>query len=274
MTANHADELLARSATDALLAEAELTPKPGLPDTREADFGALRWSARSLAPGLAAMAAAARRTGGGPSRGLREELGWIGRSTERSMARANAGTALHQGAVWPLGLLVASAALEPGAAPDELPAAARRIAAFPDRSAPRKPSPGGSVASRYGAAGARGEASAGFPHVRRALAALRTARQAGAREPQARLDALLTVMCTLQDTGVLHAAGPQGLRQVQAGARAVLDEGGTNTTRGAEALRALDVELRTRNLRPRGSAHLLAGALFVDSLKCRTPTPR
>ncbi|AXG79103.1 triphosphoribosyl-dephospho-CoA synthase [Streptomyces paludis] len=282
MPMNREDEVLAEAAIDALLAEAELTPKPGLPDRREADFGALRWSARSLAPGLAAMAAAARRSGGGtpghpgrtagdtPPRELRRELGAIGRHTERTMARANTGTALHHGAVWPLGLLVAAAALEPATAPDQLPAAARRLAALPDPSAPRVPSPGATVASRYGAAGARGEARAGFPHIRRALTALGTARSAGAREPEARLDALLTIMCTLQDTGLLHAAGPHGLRQVQNGAHAVLEAGGAGSDAGGRALRDLDSTLRADGLRPRGSAHLLAGALFLDILRDRT----
>ncbi|MFJ2114311.1 MULTISPECIES: triphosphoribosyl-dephospho-CoA synthase [unclassified Streptomyces] len=260
------DKALADTAIHALLAEAELTPKPGLPDTREADFGALRWSARSLAPGLAAMAAAARRADEGPSRQLRRELGAIGRGTERSMARANAGTALHHGAIWPLGLLVAAAALEPRTAPDELPTTARRIAAIPDGTAPRTPSPGSAAASRFGAAGARGEARAGFPHVRRALKVLRTSRKAGAREPEARLDALLTVMSTLQDTGLLHTAGPHGLRRVQNGAREVLEEGGAGSGRGAPALERLDGDLRDNNLHPRGSAHLLAAALFLDSL--------
>ncbi|WP_329065848.1 triphosphoribosyl-dephospho-CoA synthase [Streptomyces sp. NBC_01429] len=267
---SRADDVLAQTAVDALLAEAELTPKPGLPDTREADFGALRWSALSLAPGLTAMAAAARRAGGEPGRGLRGELGAIGRCTERSMARANAGAALHHGAVWPLGLLVSAAALapalDPALAPDRLTTTARRLAAIPDGAAPRIPSPGSAAASRYGAAGARGEARAGFPHVRRALTALRTARAAGAREPEARLDALLTVMSTLQDTGLLHAAGPHGLREAQNGAREVLDAGGAGSARGGAALRDLDVRLRERGLRPRGSAHLLAATLFVDAL--------
>lgn len=90
------EERLARTAVDALLAEVELTPEPGLPDARNADISALRWSARSLAPGLAAMAGAARRTGE-PTRTLREELGAIGRCTERSMTVANGGTPFTMG---------------------------------------------------------------------------------------------------------------------------------------------------------------------------------
>nr|WSY53495.1 triphosphoribosyl-dephospho-CoA synthase [Streptomyces sp. NBC_00886] len=263
------DEALARAAVDALTGQLELAPKPGLPDPRDlaarttrVDHRALRWSAKALTPGLAAMAAAARRTGESTPV-LRAELGAIGRCTEHSVALAGGG---HRGALWALGLLVAAAALNPHAGPKDVAATAKHIAAHPDRRAPRRPSRGSSISAKYGAAGARGEAKAGFPHIRRALDTLTAARATGATETQARLDALLTVMSTLQDTELLHTAGPLGLRQVQAGARGVLEAGGTATAAGAEALAALDTDLHTRAWSPRGSAGLLAGALFLDSL--------
>ncbi|MFJ9375187.1 triphosphoribosyl-dephospho-CoA synthase [Streptomyces sp. NPDC101455] len=263
------DDALARAAVDALTGQLALAPKPGLPDPRDlaarttrVDHSALRWSAKALTPGLAAMAAAARRTGE-PTPVLRAELGAIGRCAEHSVALAGGG---HRGALWALGLLVAAAALDPDAGAKDVAATAKRIAAHPDRRAPRRPSRGSSISAKYGAAGARGEAKAGFPHVRRALDSLATTRAAGATETQARLDALLTVMSTLQDTELLHAVGPLGLRHVQAGARGVLEAGGTATKAGAEALTAFDTDLHARAWSPRGSAGLLAGALFLDSL--------
>ncbi|MHC3471252.1 triphosphoribosyl-dephospho-CoA synthase [Streptomyces sp. 7R007] len=263
------DETLAQAAVEALTGQLDLAPKPGLPDPRDLgvpaarpDHRALRWSAKALAPGLAAMAAAARRIGE-PTPALRAELGAIGRSTEHSVRLAGGG---HRGALWALGFLVAAAALDPRAGARDVVATAKRIAAFNDKGAPRRPSRGSSVSVRYGAAGARGEARAGFPHVRRAWEALTTARSAGATETQARLDALLTVMSTLQDTELLHTAGPMGLRHVQAGARAVLEAGGTATEAGAAALAALDTDLHARAWSPRGSAGLLAGALLLDAV--------
>ncbi|MFF4030631.1 triphosphoribosyl-dephospho-CoA synthase [Streptomyces sviceus] len=263
------DEALALAAVDALTGQLALVPKPGLPDPRDLgaratrkDHCSLRWSAKALAPGLAAMAAAARRTGE-PSPQLRAELGAIGRCTEHSVGLAGGG---HRGALWALGLLVAAAALDPAARSEDVTATAKKIAAHRDRRAPRRPSRGSSVSAKYGAAGARGEARAGFPHVRRALAALAASRTAGAAEAEARLDALLTVMSTLQDTELLYTAGPLGLRHVQAGARGVLEAGGTATDAGREALLALDADLHARAWSPRGSAGLLAGALFVDAL--------
>ncbi|MEV5953475.1 triphosphoribosyl-dephospho-CoA synthase [Streptomyces sp. NPDC051987] len=263
------DDALARAAVAALTGQLALAPKPGLPDPRDLDarstrreHDSLRWSAKALAPGLAAMAAAARRAGGATPT-LRAELGAIGRCTEHSVGLAGGG---HKGALWALGFLVAAAALNPRAEAHEIAAHTRKIAAFNDKGATRRPSRGSSISVKYGAAGARGEARAGFPHVRRALDALTTARKAGATENQARLDALLTVMSTLQDTELLYTAGPFGLRHVQAGARGVLEAGGTATQAGAEALVALDADLRDRGWSPRGSAGLLTGALFLDAL--------
>ncbi|MDQ0582073.1 triphosphoribosyl-dephospho-CoA synthase [Streptomyces rishiriensis] len=263
------DEALAQAAVAALTGELALAPKPGLPDPRDLaarvtrkDHCGLRWSAKALAPGLAAMAAAARRTGE-PTPRLRAELGAIGRCTEHSVGLAGGG---HRGALWTLGLLVAAAALDTRARGVEVAATAKRIAAHPDRAAPRRPSRGATVSAKYGAAGARGEARAGFPHVRRALDALAAARAAGADEADARLDALLTIMSTLQDTELLHTAGPLGLRHVQAGARGILEAGGTATPAGRAALSDLDTDLHARAWSPRGSAGLLAGALFVDFL--------
>ncbi|MFE9766730.1 triphosphoribosyl-dephospho-CoA synthase [Streptomyces sp. NPDC005808] len=270
------DETLARAAVAALTRQLELAPKPGLPDPRDLDarstrrdHRALCWSARALEPGLVAMAAAARRIGE-PTRELRTELGTIGRSTEHSVGLAGGG---HRGAMWVLGFLVAAAALEPRATGNDVTAAAKQIAAHQDRRAPRRPSRGSSISAKYGAAGARGEARAGFPHVRDALDALTVARDAGASEPCARLDALLTIMSTLQDTELLHTAGPHGLRHVQGSARGVLEAGGTSTDEGRQALSALDDDLHARAWSPRGSGGLLAGALFVDSLPVMVSSP-
>ncbi|MEV0115674.1 triphosphoribosyl-dephospho-CoA synthase [Streptomyces sp. NPDC050844] len=249
------DELLARAAVQALVVEAELTPRPGA--VRE-DVTAVRWAARALHPGFVAMAAAARRSAE-PTRALREELGSIGRATERSMLRATGGVNTHRGAIWALRLLVAAASLPSASPAGELTHTAKLLATLRDRAAPRVPSPGSTVSARYGAAGARGEARAGFPHARRASTALRAG--------TGRSDVLLAVMNTLQDTGVLYAAGPHGLRAVQAGARAVLDAGGSATPEGAARLGSFDAELRGRGLRPRGSAALLACGIFLEGVR-------
>lgn len=260
---------LAHVAVEAIVTEIELDGVPGRDPDR--DPGVARWAAKSLLPGFEAMADAARRVGE-PTQELREELGAIGRSAEWTATRAGCGVRIHRGATWAVGLLVAAAALEPRADAHTILAAAKRLAGFRDRRAPLRPSRGSTVSTTYGAAGARGEARAGFPHVKRALAALRTSRHAGAEEGDARVDALLAIMSSLQDTTVLHAAGPPFLKLVQRTALEAVDAGGAATPGGRAALATLDAELRGRGLLAAGSSSLLAAAFFVDGLS--VPVPR
>ncbi|MFD5144591.1 triphosphoribosyl-dephospho-CoA synthase [Streptomyces sp. NPDC058401] len=275
---------LAGLASDALAAEAELTPKPGLVDGRgsgahhDMDLGLLLKSAATLRGSFAEMASAGARIGR-PTAELRSELARIGRRAEARMLTATGGVNTHRGAIWALGLLTGAAALASapeGDAPslayapsftDALCATAGTIAAHPDPSAPvTGPSNGQLAGVRYGGGGARAEAVAGFPHVRRALDALRRSRAAGADETSARLDALLTVIGSLDDTCLLHRGGPTGLAAAQEGARAVLAAGGCASRPGRAALLRLDARMTGLGLSPGGSADLLAAALYADAL--------
>ncbi|WP_436763636.1 triphosphoribosyl-dephospho-CoA synthase [Streptosporangium sp. V21-05] len=270
--------LLADLAVRALRREACLSPKPGLADRRgrgahdDMDLPLLLASARTLRPTFRALAEAAGRTAAGT--GLREELGRLGRAGEAAMLRTTRGVNTHRGALWTLGLLVATAAR----ATDEREAAAlaARLAALPDRHLPAgTPSHGERARLRYGVRGARGEAEAAFPHVVEvALPRLRRSRAAGVAEETAGLDALLAVMSLLDDTCVLHRGGPEGLRVVRSGAERVLAEGGAGTARGRAALAELDERCAARRLSPGGSADLLAAALFLDTVPWPEPVTR
>jgi triphosphoribosyl-dephospho-CoA synthase len=264
-------DTLADLAAWALVEEAELTPKPGLVDRRGSgahrDLGleTLRRSARALRPAFRAMAEAAQ--GRQPDRSLREELAAIGRAGEVHMMTATGGSNAHRGAIWALGLLLAGTVVAGPGAPRRIAATAAAIAQWPDRFAPQHVSNGERARQTHGATGARGEAQAGFPHVVTiALPALRASRAAGASETEARLDALLAVMASLDDTCLLHRGGRPALEAAQAGAHAVLAAGGTATSAGRAALQALDADLLTRWVSPGGSADLLAAALFLDRI--------
>ena len=261
---------LSDRAVGALVAEALLTPKPALVDGRgsgahrDLDLTRLLRSAMSLREGFRCMAACAE--GRVPSRSLREELASIGRETERCMLAATGGSNAHRGAIWILGLLVAARAIcGEGAGAGDVADVAARIARLPDRFAPAVPSNGARVCEMYGVAGARGEAQAGFPHVIAiGLPALQRAREQGLSESHAQLDALMAIMARLPDTCLLHRGGLAALHAAQTGARAVIDAGGTSTTRGWEALLALDADLLERWASPGGCADLLAACLFLD----------
>lgn len=259
---------LADMAVDALIDEADLSPKPALVDRRgngahsDLHLGLMHASALALWPMFKAMAEAALEFGevGLP---LREALGRIGREGEQAMLATTHGVNTHRGAIWALGLLTAAAALEPRA----ITLNAARLALLNDRYAPQSMSHGAQVAQRYGARGAREEAQLGFPAVtQRGLPQLRQSRRQNVGEQNARLDALLAIMTDLADTCVLYRAGLEGLQAMQRGAQAVLDAGGSATLAGRRSLHELDNQLLALNASPGGAADLLAACLFIDRL--------
>ncbi len=266
-------ECLADLAVDALIDEAELSPKPALVDRRgngahaDLHLGLMQASALSLWPCFKEMADAAQRHGRIDAR-LRGVLGQLGRDGEAAMLRTTEGVNTHRGAIWALGLLVAAAALEPRRTQaGEVAARAGRIALLDDPAAAIGDSHGERVRRRYGVGGAREEARLGFPRaVRHGLPQLWRSREGGAGEQNARLDALLAIMSVLDDTCVLHRAGRVGLAAMQDGARAVLAAGGSASLAGRRRLCELDRRLLALNASPGGAADLLAACLFLDRL--------
>ena len=150
-------ERLADLAVDALIDEADLSPKPALVDRRgngahtDLHLGLMHASALSLWPAFKEMAQAAIEIGevGLP---LREAIGRIGREGEQAMLVTTDGVNTHRGAIWALGLLITAAALEPeSTAPAAIALRAARLALLDDRYAPHPLSHGAQVAQRYGA---------------------------------------------------------------------------------------------------------------------------
>lgn len=266
---------LANLAFLALLAEAELTPKPALVDKRgpgahaDLSLALMRESARSLRAKFELMALVSFLRV--PSQSLREELGEIGRSAERSMLLVTDGVNTHRGAIWALGLLVSAAAMGSNS-PSVIANWAGQLARIQDWKAPARQSNGLTAVRFYKVSGARGEACAGFPHaITVALPMLCRSRRRGASELDARLKALLAIMASLEDTCLLHRGGLRALNAAQRGAAAVLAAGGISASRGAKLLQQLDRDLIALNASPGGSADLLASTLFLDFLAhCRS----
>jgi triphosphoribosyl-dephospho-CoA synthase len=335
--------LLATLARQALIAEAELTPKPGLVDQRgsgshtDLSIAVMIRSAFAIEPFIRLMAFQS--VNEQPSPRLRATLAATGRAAERAMQRVTNGSNTHKGAIWTLGLLTAAASAgwdelptTPAAAgllrdgsplirgrdtanrlnshPASIVKTASQIASFDDSyesapnanvsdiaspssesralrlsrtkrqtpNAPAKPdrtpnaalSHGQIVAQKFGATGARGEAINGFPHIIEVgLPMLRAKRRAGAPEPIARLDALLSIMARLDDTCLLYRGGMLGLEAAKQGAAAVIAAGGAGTSPGQKLLYALDSQLLALGVSPGGSADLLAGTLFLDAIDRR-----
>ena len=263
---------LAELARQALVAEVELTPKPGLVDRRGAgahsdlSLDLMRQSAAAIAPYFEAMGDSAQSM---PfDRGLRTEVAAIGRAAESAMLQATNGSNAHKGAIWILGLLVTAASRGIDLNPAAIAQDAAFLARLPDRAQPQLLSHGEMVRARYGATGARGEAFAGFPHVLHVgLPTLRAERNRARIETNSRLWALLNIMARLEDTCVLYRGGTEGLAIVQKGASDALLAGGPGSVAGELAMLRLDQELLIRNISPGGAADLLAATLFLDALE-------
>lgn len=263
---------LAQHATDCLIEEVNLTPKPGLVDRRgsgahrDLTLTLMERSARSLTPTFLALAQQSWRRPADVA--LRETVGRLGREGEGQMMAATAGVNTHRGAIWALGLLVSAAAMQGGhASSATLCTTAAELASLPDRAMPKTFSKGLRAVHRFQVPGAREEAQQGFPHITQlALPQLLHSRRAGAAESAARLDALMAIMTSLSDTCVLNRAGWEGLQTMQRGARAVLQAGGCAQAAGRHALERLDSAMLALNASPGGAADLLAATLFIDRL--------
>jgi triphosphoribosyl-dephospho-CoA synthase len=265
---------LAALAKQALIAEADLTPKPGLVDRRgsgahrDLSLELMRRSAAALEPYFSQMAFLS--THRELCTGLREGLASVGRDAERAMYSSTGGSNAHKGAIWILGLLVAAAARKHHQSAREIAAAAGAIARLPDQALPVLVTHGDIVRSRYGAAGARGEAADNFPHVMEfGLPMLRKQRASGYSEEVSRLDALLNIMSALDDTCVLYRGGADALAMVKTGAKAALLAGGCGHVNGRKQLERLDHALMASDISPGGSGDLLAATIFLDELESR-----
>jgi triphosphoribosyl-dephospho-CoA synthase len=262
---------LAALAKQAMIAEAELTPKPGLADRRgsgahmDLSLELMKRSAEAIEPYLALMADASSRSE--LTEELRAELGGIGRAAESAMYVATGGTNTHRGAIWALGLLVAAVNHSDEFQPVEIARVAGTIARMPDQVGTALVSHGDVVRGTYGVTGARGEAWANFPHVIEVgIPELRAARAAGKSESASRLSVLLSIMARLDDTCVFYRSGLDGSELVKTGAEAVLVAGGPESKAGDAVLWLFDQQLRAKHISPGGSADLLAATLFLDSL--------
>jgi triphosphoribosyl-dephospho-CoA synthase len=270
---NERSVLLGALARQALIAEAELTPKPGLVDRRgsgvhtDLSLDVMRRSALAIEPFICRMAFQAANEQ--PSASLRVTLAAIGREAENAMLQVTNGSNAHKGAIWTLGLLAASAAINQyDLDAFAIARTAAEIASFEDSHVSRRTSHGQTVAKRFGVSGARGEAMEGFPHIIEVgLPMLRARRAARVPARIARLDALLSIMAQLDDTCVLYRGGATALRIAKNGAAAVIRDGGAGSSLGQQRLRVMDLRLFELGVSPGGSADLLAATIFLDAIE-------
>jgi len=260
---------LGRLAIVALHAELACSPKPGLvtPFSRgshqDMDAGTFLRSLFALRGYFTAIAAqAAASADFAPLRQL-------GIQAERGMLAATGNVNTHRGAIFSLGLLVASAARLhaercPAPSADAVCDGVRRWRHALLQAPLDAGSPGQRARARHAVPGVREQAAAGFPLLHAvAVPVLRAALADGLARDAALLQTLMQLVAVTDDLNLLHRGGAEGLAFAQAQARGFLDAGGVHAGDAPAHMARICHAFEQRRLSPGGSADLLACALFL-----------
>jgi triphosphoribosyl-dephospho-CoA synthase len=265
--------LIAEFAVQALLEEVYLTPKPGLVDLfnngahHDLNLSLMEASAIALKDTFQDIALAA--IDKKPSQFLREQLAAIGRYGEQQMLRATGNVNTHKGAIWSLGLLTAATSIRLSRkdhfTQQDILNTAGMIAAFVDRYMPKQFTNGSSVRKKYPVISAREEAVMGFPTLSNiALPAWENHQQE--LEEVRRLNVLLALISTVDDTCILHRSDMEVLRTVQQKAKLIIANGGLGVSENWALYHLLDQYIMRHWVSPGGSADLLAASIFIHKV--------
>lgn len=124
---------------------------------------------------------------------------------------------------------------------------------------------------KYGVAGIRGEASAGFPHVlKKGLPIFEDAEKKGYSLNQCGLLSLLYYISSVEDSNLMIRGGFLRAKKIQEQLCAFLER--TSFKEWLEVLKPLDSYFVSQNISPGGSADMLALTYFLYFLK-RRPCP-
>ncbi|MEG9436018.1 triphosphoribosyl-dephospho-CoA synthase CitG [Edaphobacter sp. HDX4] len=266
------------SASEALLSELMLTPKPGLVDLRNSgahrDMNLVTFlkSARVLSAWFPIFVDMGHTAADVPASDFLPLLRSVGIGCEQEMFQTTQGINTHKGAIFSLGLLCAAAgrllAQEIALTRERLCTEVSHICAgIVERElsgTAEQQTAGERIFHLYGLAGARGEAESGFGTVRSvALPVYDHLRQNGLTQKIALSQAFLYLLTVNDDTNLVARGGLAGLDYVREYARKLLDDGGVFALDGLKRMIEFDDDLIARNLSPGGSADLLAVTAFL-----------
>lgn len=282
-TASEIAEMIGNRAYRALLAEVYTTPKPGLVDLystgahSDMNVHTFERSAYALYPWFVRMAA----QGAIQSGSLQElfrDVRTFGIEAEKAMYRATGGVNTHKGLIFTLGIFCAAAGR--CARENEGVITWKQLRSTQCRMVgktlaeelgtimkKKAHSHGEQNLQKYGTAGIRGEAIAGYPSLfQLALPTLRQGVTEGRDWNRVKLQTLLVLMSSTQDSNIISRRGPEELEKVQEEIRLFLKSGGAYREDAIEYLKKLDQEYRVRNVSAGGCADLLAATIFLHSI--------
>lgn len=253
--------IIAHLATQALQAELDTTPKPGLVDKdnngahRDMDYALMQRSIDTLHPYFVKLAL----LGCADTLPSHTAIRDAGIEAEKAMLAATNGVNTHKGALFSMGLAVVAAAHEKNT--DSLQTTIKALAAsFPDTSGTH-----GSKAKLLskGTTAIKGA----LDNAREGYEILFTEWLPFYIERRKEHDAytlhktLLRIMCDLDDTNVIYRTDLATAEEVKQEARALLD------SFSKAALKDMDRRYTARNISPGGAADMLSLTIFIGSIQ-------
>lgn len=253
--------IIAHLATQALQAELDTTPKPGLVDKdnngahRDMDYALMQRSIDTLHPYFVKLAL----LGCADALPTHTSIRDVGIEAERAMLSATNGVNTHKGALFSMGLAVVAAAHEKNT--DSLQTTIKALAAcFPDTNGTHgskaKLLSKGTTAIK----GALDNAREGYEMLFAEWLPFYIERR---KEHDAYTlhKTLLRIMCDLDDTNVIYRTNLATAEEVKQEARALLDNF------AEAALKDMDRRYTARNISPGGAADMLSLTVFVGSVQ-------
>ena len=268
--------IIAHLATQALQAELDTTPKPGLVDKdnngahRDMDYALMQRSIDTLHPYFVQLAL----LGCADALPTHTSIRDIGIEAEKAMLSATNGVNTHKGALFSMGLAVVAAAHEKNT--DSLQTTIKALAAsFPDTNGTHgskaKLLSKGTTAIK----GALDNAREGYEMLFAEWLPFYIERRKE-RDAHTLHKTLLRIMCDLDDTNVIYRTDLATAEEVKQEARALLDSfSKAHTAEDKEkriaaellALKDMDKRYTARNISPGGAADMLSLTIFIGSIQ-------
>lgn len=253
--------IIAHLATQALQAELDTTPKPGLVDKdnngahRDMDYALMQRSIDTLHPYFVKLAL----LGSADALPSHTAIRDAGIEAEKAMLSATNGVNTHKGALFSMGLAVVAAAHEKDT--DSLQTTIKALAAsFPDTNGTH-----GSKAKQLSKGttaikGALDNAREGYEMLFAEWLPFYIERRKE-RDAYTLHKTLLRIMCDLDDTNVIYRTDLATAEEVKQEARALLD------SFSKAALKDMDWHYTARNISPGGAADMLSLTIFIGSIQ-------
>ena len=254
--------LIAHLAADAMRAELDTTPKPGLVDRndngahRDMNLAMMNRSIDALQPYFVKLAL----LGCQDAMPETEQVRQIGLEAERAMLNATGGVNTHRGALFSMGLTTLAAAWcmsHNGTA--ERKALQSLIQQLATGFAPTAGTHGNNAVNAHRVTGALDLAKAGYPQL---FSDWLPAYEGWSVEnlSTARHKLLLLIMSQLDDTNVIHRVGYEQAQQVKQEAQALLNNYST------DGMEMMNRDYIARNISPGGSADMVAHTVFIHAI--------